>query len=666
MVNTNGQGRKTRQILLSFAPKPNAQAALPSTLPSEATFYKASSRSAKPPTQLPTEVWDQIFDSAGTLGLKTFRLVCRDWCAIGTARLFSTLYVNSWERSWARLMAVAQSQYAPLVKKILWNALALPTDCLDAENWNYRYQNLLRGLSHADTLRFYETFTRIYQDHSGFRGSLNSGCMEGVADALRSFSNLHHLVLSDDFDLETSCIDPVVRKRVQQDAELICDVSAWLLKPQMWVPSGRVPITDEWWWFPFKSLEQDIRPFRDCLSITGMTVDFWDSHWDLLWRRFTTGRRGFNGLSLLLEQPSVKSLKFRVKFCLQPWFGFVQPRLDKVLQHMFEHAHAFRQLQELDVVASFVEGGSQYMDFIRDQELDMNILPEGEEEPVNGDEGDADDEHAGHSFEIEAISELSRPTTTATDLVRMFSDEYGFGGLLVNTMFAEFRAELVRLPNLRTLHLHNVTLNARSMLTWLVNQQQFRRYPLSIYLHGRCIIYGLLPGLFLEILQHLDVTLVYDLRNLYCYTNFDQPWNTNFLDITSVRSSTRSWGVAFPLRMEIWKLLDVDRDVARLPARDRYEPSERLHWFHQFSCASREQWDIMLEPRRPADLSRSHSLDMLREHCPDGILRENYTYCLYLARQMARFEWVKGVVGDHIPVEKDAERRITLLVVIAK
>ena len=131
--------RITRQTLLSF----------PSIDIESSKSCNTSSMTASPPRpapDIPNEVWQQILAPLGTLALKTFRLVCREWAVIGAEPLYSTVYLNTFSTSWTGLLAIAASHHAASVKKIVWNPLKLPSRFLDREAWMSGYQNLLSGL----------------------------------------------------------------------------------------------------------------------------------------------------------------------------------------------------------------------------------------------------------------------------------------------------------------------------------------------------------------------------------------------------------------------------------------------------------------------------------------------------------------------------------------
>lgn len=79
------------------------------------------------------EIWDRILGDVGTLGLKIFRLICREWAILGAERLYSTLYHNNFSQSWSGLISISESCYARLVEKIVFNLVVLSEECLDGK-----------------------------------------------------------------------------------------------------------------------------------------------------------------------------------------------------------------------------------------------------------------------------------------------------------------------------------------------------------------------------------------------------------------------------------------------------------------------------------------------------------------------------------------------------
>lgn len=306
----------------------------------------------------------------------------------------------------------------------------------------------------------------------------------------------------------------------------------------------------------------------------------------------------------------MESLQLKIRFCLQPWFEFEDISLKSVLEGLFHYASSFQKLQNLDVKASFVEPESQYMEFVREQALDTGILEETDDEDdadeidsaeVDSNEIDSDDDDSeGDSnevnFEVEAAQMLVRPETTAADLALFYGDAYGLDGSMLNTMFAKC--------------------HSRMLLGWLSHQRQLPQSCLSTYLHGPCVVYGLLPELLMEARQRLNVNLVCEVQNLYCHTNPNRPWNPLYREHVFVHLSY--WPqdpVDGRLRLlrgnGVWSnksdIQTVFRANGSLPSSD----TDELRQDYQLQRPSSIQWQSMLEPRKAGNVSRVNYADIL-------------------------------------------------------
>ncbi|KAJ4527839.1 hypothetical protein HRR83_000592 [Exophiala dermatitidis] len=615
---------QTRQTLLPFRPVANTY--FDTSEPQQCDSGSASgiSHPEKPPTHLPTEIWDQILGSLGTLALKTFRLVCRQWSVIGTPYLFSTVYVNNWYDSWSHLIDIATSPKADLVQRLVWNAVVLPQDCLDADKWSHRYQNLLRGLPHSEMLRFYGAFKFLAEQRYGLTGSIKTPEM---VEAMWSLRHCRELVLSDDFDLETACLDAHVRSKVQQDSNIIYKPSTWSLKPRMWVEGGDT--------FPFHCLGDEMSMFTECASITSMTVDLWASHWQFFIAK--TMIQGQGAYRREFSHPTVQSLTLSVKFCRVPWFNeeIEGPSVMNVLEGAFTAAASLPNLHELHVEPAFVEAGPGHMQFIRDLWLG----------PSNSDDSASDvddsqipeDPDLDESYDAQAERMLIQPTTLAADLVGLYGHVHGCSGAVINSVYAELCPRLTEMPSLRLLHLHNCSLNARLFLGWLCARSWTSPSKLSIHLRGPCVVYGLPGRVFLQALEPLRVKLFYDVQNLFsCPVLAQIPRPAEEIELCTIYHCRptadfphHQYRINWDPRQDAEGLVVHNEDIAAVSSFEwrKLHDSEKLH--------------------HDVQLSNSDAIErLLRKHIGEGVVDSDYTYCFWMTEYSRSFSWSPGRLGD--------------------
>lgn len=223
------KSQNLRQSFLAFPTVPRPQ-------PCVVTGPQVAPR---PAPELPTEVWCLILLPLSTIALKNFRLVCQEWARIGTSWLFQTVYLDSYDASWTRLQQLAESEHAHLATKIVWHPLVLHKECLDAKSWRAEYFTLLQGLNHSRSVYLHDIYCRIYHKVQK-AGPARTRAVEEVSKrdipALASLKNCREIIFQDDFDLTTCCQDPYLRKRIQNDDELLSKPATWGRHPRYLSP----------------------------------------------------------------------------------------------------------------------------------------------------------------------------------------------------------------------------------------------------------------------------------------------------------------------------------------------------------------------------------------------------------------------------------------------
>ncbi len=484
-----------RQTLLSFAPRAAAQSTTDSQRESQQLSQPGPARnlsSQRRAPDLPEEVWCLILGPLGLLALKTLRLVCRDWAIRGAPWLYSTLYLNCYKKCWDGLVAISKSNYACHVTRIVWNPLVLMEECLDAAIWKSRYPNLLRGLTHGQTLHFYETFVKVYKSRISL---LRSSSLDPMSEALASLHNCREIILADDYDVETSCSDPFLRTRIQGSAELLGGPLVWSLSPRMWKETSEN--TDALTLGP-----EVFRILQNCPSVTNMTMDFWAAHslrWTEILSPYCVDRQKPNS-----KYSGVSCLTLVLKFCPSDWLDSGSPSTQRALSDLFGSTMSLPELTELTVKPLFVDPGKEYMQFCLDQQR-------------NDRSDDGEYFSSNWSDAPELLNAFTRPDCSASLLTALQADQEGWTEAVYKTVSAEFRPEFVQIPKLRLLRLYDLTVDSRLFLCWLSSQKHLPTSQLTLELHGIVIIFGLDNTFVRKALASLNVHLRYGTADSVCY-----------------------------------------------------------------------------------------------------------------------------------------------------
>lgn len=509
---------KLRQPLLPFTSKPPLDKLPKAPDPSN---HRSSILSTPQPGLLPTRLWDRILDLLGTFAQKKFRLVCLQWSVLGAKHLYSTVYLNRYESSLSGLISISSSRHASFVKKIVWNLLELPEECLDGETWSSRYQNLLRGLKHRQMLLFHQSYAAVYRDRKRF---WRSSDIKAISGAVNSLPHCHEIVLSDDYDVETSCQDHYFRGGIRSDSNLPNNATTWALRPQMW----------EWTEDHRESLlaaEDMFQALRDCRYITCLRIHIWAQHWntmnDVIRHEYTGYRYSPRSIRTLLTYPHISELEFKLRFCELRWLWIEEHSIQRALESAIECTNSFPELKELSFITLPSEPGPG---FVKQYPL----------EPESSDDDDASNDASLTSF--------WQPRTTASELLTKHAKAEGLTDTILNCMYAEMLPSASPLPNLSVLRFANVTLDMRLLLYWLASHKQLPNSTISVHLLGTTVLYGLDPVLFLEALSQLNVRISYNSKNAFYHpldSRFGRYINTPCLDcyLTNGRqvASVRRW-----------------------------------------------------------------------------------------------------------------------------
>ena len=510
MSNSKKRGRvsseKHRQTLLSFTPWSAAQDSLGPQREEQQLSQPDSahdlSRTRQAPS-LPEETWTQILDPLDTLALKTFRLVCRDWAALSAPRLYSTLYLNCYERCWSGLIAISKSCYVRHVTKVVWNPLVLMEECLDGATWKSRYANLLHGLNHRQTLDFYEAFVQVWKERNNF---LLSSSIESISQALPSLYNCREIILSDDYDFEETCRDQFLRTKIQRDVDLLRRPLVWSLRPRMWkqTPENRDSL---------QSCREVFRAFQSCPSIVTITMDFWVAHSLLITELlppFWAVRTEFDA-----TYPGVTCLKLALRIFPLVWLDSEPPSTERALSDLLACTMCFPQLQELTLKPSFVDPGEEYIQFCWQQQR-SHLSDDGNENYV------ADQFNRADLFDTSARPEHSTYLLTSAQ-----ADHYRRTEAFYETMSTEFRPNFVQLPRLRILRLYDLMIDSRLLLCWLSSQKQIPMLLFTLELFGKITFFGFEEMFVRTALASLNVQLLCGKNGSICsFGQFEERLDT--------------------------------------------------------------------------------------------------------------------------------------------
>ena len=365
-------------------------------------------------------------------------------------------------------------------------------ECLDGATWKSRYANLLRGLSHAQTLRFHEAFVKAYKGRASY---LRSSSMESIEEALSRLHNCHEIILSDEYDLETTCSDWYLRGKIQKSVELLYRPLLWSLSPRMWkeTPESREALfaCPEVFW-----------ALQSCPSVTNMTIDFWAAHSILITELlppYCANRKRHDS-----KYHNVTRLTLALKFCPAEWLDAGYPSTQRALSDLLACTMSFPVVEELNIKPSFVDPGNEYMQHCLEQQR-------------NDDSDDNDEYYSGNwSDDAELLNMFARPDCSATLLTALHADRYGWTETVYKTKSAELCPEFVHIRRLRFLRLFNLTMDSRILLCWLCSQSQVPASALTLELHGKVIFFGLEKNFVRRALASLNVQIRYAADDNVC------------------------------------------------------------------------------------------------------------------------------------------------------
>ncbi|KEF60118.1 uncharacterized protein A1O9_04968, partial [Exophiala aquamarina CBS 119918] len=420
----------------------------------------------KPPPVLPMEIWDRILGDLGTLALKTFQLICRDWARLGAERLYSTLYLNDFSKSWSGLIAISESCYASLVEKVVWNPVVLLDECVDGEACADRYQPLLKGLSHSEVLQIHQQYLQIYRNMADFFAPLS---IEAISNALCKLTNCNELEISEDYDLDKWWSDSHFISRLQNDSCILHQPSIWCRPQQYWLFGSAFHYSIS------NSLRDLIDASVECSTITHLIVDLEDGNVDHV--------VGYYRHAALRH---IEHLTLRLSHF--PIFDDEDTRHDlaMALGNLFRWTWKFPGLSELSIEVIFK---SPRVDMARDLAY-LEYDSDGSDDVDDVDDLDSSDRSHGS---LEATQLALTSSTDRGHFHALTRNPY-------NTLNAEFILEPQILRGLRTLRLGNIILDMRHLIGMLCMQPQLPDSQISIHLIGTTILYGLTPPLFLALL----------------------------------------------------------------------------------------------------------------------------------------------------------------------
>lgn len=477
--------------------------------------------SSQPAPAVPAEVWMQILPGLPTIALKSVRLVCKAWSSVATPELFRVVYLDNFNLSWARLRQLSKSSYASLVEKIIWTPLYLSKRCLNADVWSSKYPNLLKGLTHYERADLHHIFRSVLRQE--FK-QIGSGSKHLEHDDLSRFSalvNCRHVLFSDNIDIETRCIDPNVRRRMQRDRQLLNQAAAW----------GRSLVYN-----PLLKEEDGER----------VGIDNMDNMWLLLARLPSTSHlciatstdattpRGFPKNCIC---PNIQTVRFQIHF-----YHHTDMILDSDTHEDMPHrlqglvqfcSGLFANLRSLTLSSVYTDPGSEfsepyrlkYLDWIR--EIDSDYA--SDESAVADDEIEAQtwSENSPRNTEGRRLSQIDEKFDTLPD---------GLDRHHLDALEAKLTFGIWKMPELREVFLSNFSLNVQSLIGWLANQPQLPKNGIALHLRGHNILHGFAPEVFLQLLDSLNVRLLLDenSKTLY-YENDLSGHSTTFFDVTFER-----------------------------------------------------------------------------------------------------------------------------------
>ena len=493
--------RTYRQTFLKFTntKDPAAPAQNTSTLAAK----RQSRHGAKPPPDLPAEIWEQIFCQMKTFALKKFRLVCRGWALLAERRLYETIYLNIYESSWAGLLAACNSHHATSVRRLVWNPIQIPQRSVDAATWHAQYSNILRGLKQHQILSLYDVFLQARRGHV-----IRTTALKRVAEVLCNLRNCHEVVVEDENDFQYSCQDAYTVKGVQQYLVILQRPSNWGIRPSSW--------RDDWYYEPHNNLPLSqqhggvqlegvmdlftLIPVSD--SIVSLRVDLWYHRWD-----FLHDDKGFKAIG----QQHIKNVHLRIKHFGEAsrWSEFVNiPSLSQGILNSFDWLRYFPQVREVYYSPIFCEPGEEFFSY---------ILRRAEPFDTDDNEGNHSDEER-HEGSTSRRDEIRNEVMQKRESLHMPDDlPAGMTSSMAHCLSADLQLGFTTLPNLRTITFSNCLLGMRALLCWLCCQPQVPTCSLQLRFRGTTILSQFRDTDFFESLRQLNVSIEYDHEQTFYY-----------------------------------------------------------------------------------------------------------------------------------------------------
>ena len=485
---------KARQTLLNFQPKADSGSLQRKSTGSVMLTETPCSPRSGP--KLPSEVWNEILRQCGTIALKKLRLVCREWSSIGAGWLFHTVYLNRYEKSWAGLISLSRSSHAAKVRSVEWNSLVLYNDCDDAGVWALRYKNLLRGLTHRDKLRSYDAYYQVYRTHERL---FRSTSLDEAAEALQKLKHCHRVLVSDDYDLTSSC-DDILSTAIANLPSVLNRASTWGLRPSCLPEEERIPLSLE------SNVLEDVsdvfKLLSQCSNVRTMTLVMWESHLYHLAdpNSWLSGRlQSVN----TMQNSHLTSLHCMLKTSDRAWTGrgddeyLLLPADHEVTFHYFK---SFSCLRDLRVEVVQCHPGDLYIGAKDTSELDSMSLE------ISSNASSCD---SGSSEDFDENKGYDRP------LIEHRPD--GFTESMFACLCYPIQLTFSHFPSLRSLTLSSLSLNASSALCFLSSQLQLPEASFSLQFQGTVILYDMNPQVFFGCLRQLNVQIYYDSRSTYYY-----------------------------------------------------------------------------------------------------------------------------------------------------
>ena len=465
--------RSYRQTLINFQPVPSRK--LSQDTQHTSPKRNKSTLPPRPPPSLPNEVWGNILRPLGTIALKKFRLVCSEWSVIGSAWLFQTIYLNRFEKSWSGLVSLSTSKHATRVHCVEWNPLVLYDDCNDAAVFALRYEGLLCGLSHRDTVRYFDAYQQVYRTHR---------------TVLRSTT------------LTAAIEDDPLRSGIVKIPDILHKPSVWGLRHPCHFENRRLKFTPE-----SERLETAVDIF-DVLAasanVTSMTLVVWENYLQQLvqpayWQR-SNGHARYRALPLdnghlITLNCKLKSPDRTFSPSWDRWTCFPPDR-----EITLNHFRNFSSLKSFRLELTLTDPRA-VRSATRHEWEDDSSASDQESNASSTDSASSDVLNEGNPHNASFV--VDRPD--------------GFTQSMFECLCVPLELSFLQFASLTSLTLSNVSLSAESLLCFLCCQQQLPQSSFSLEFEDTIILYDFDPEVFFICLRQLHVAISYNAANTYYY-----------------------------------------------------------------------------------------------------------------------------------------------------